>query len=335
MTLLTARDVTTTLPVPAGRLRAVDGVSFALAPGEALGIVGESGSGKSMLARTLMGLAPPTARTTGSVWFAGRDLLTAGPEELREVLGSGIAMVFQDSATSLNPVTRVGRQLTETLRLRRGMDRRPAREEAVDLLRRVGIPDPARRARSYPHELSGGMRQRACIALAIACGPRVLLADEPTTALDVTVQRQILDLLAGLRRGAGMGLVLITHDLALVAGRTERLLVMYAGRVVETGPTRAVIRAPRHPYTAALLASIPRLDRPGHSRLATIPGRPAAAVNPRPGCRFAPRCPRAQARCRREDPILGSAGDSEHRAVACFHPLDSPPPGPDIPQEPR
>ncbi|OAA19785.1 peptide/nickel transport system ATP-binding protein [Frankia sp. EI5c] len=353
--LLAVQDVTTTLPVPGGRLRAVDGVSFRLAPGEALGIVGESGSGKSMLARTIMGLAPAAARTTGSAWLAGLDppaglspstalapstgldLLAAGPARLRAALGPGIAMVFQDPATSLHPVTRIGHQLTETLRLRGGLDRRAARERAVELLRLVGIPDPLRRVRSYPHELSGGMRQRICIALAIACHPRVLVADEPTTALDVTVQRQILDLLAGLRHREGLGLVLITHDLALVAGRTDRLLVMYAGRVVEAGPTRDLIHAPRHPYTAGLLASIPRLDQPSHRRLAAIPGAPAAAVDPAPGCRFAPRCARARQRCGSEDPVLtairgadsrdGPARAHGLREVACFHPIDRPPAG--------
>ncbi|OHV40351.1 dipeptide/oligopeptide/nickel ABC transporter ATP-binding protein [Parafrankia colletiae] len=327
--LLAVQDVSTTLPTAAGPLHAVDRVSFTLAAGEAVGVVGESGSGKSMLARTVMGLAPPAARTTGSVRFAGHDLLTASARDLREVLGSGVAMVFQDPATALNPVTRIGRQLAETLRLRGGLDRRAARDRAVELLRTVGIPDPARRARSYPHELSGGMRQRVCIALAVACGPRVLLADEPTTALDVTVQRQILDLLADLRAASGMGMLLITHDLAVVAGRTERLLVMYAGQVVETGPTTEVIRAARHPYTAALLASVPRLEQPSHTRLATVAGLPATAVGATRGCRFAPRCPRARARCRQEDPVLADprarhgavpGRDREH-AVACFHPV--------------
>ncbi|MCM3924320.1 ABC transporter ATP-binding protein [Frankia sp. AiPs1] len=336
--LLAVDALTTILPTRGGALHAVDGVSFTLGAGEVLGVVGESGSGKTMLARTVMGLAPPAARTSGSVRFAGRNLLDARPRDLREVLGPGLAMVFQDPATALNPVTRIGRQLVESLRLRRGLDRRAARDQAVGLLARVGIPDPERRAASYPHELSGGMRQRVSIALAVACGPRVLLADEPTTALDVTVQRQILDLLADLQRGEGMGMLLITHDLAVVAERTERLMVMYAGQIVESGPTPAVVRAPRHPYTAALLASTPRLDRPIHARLDTVPGQPAIPVDPAAGCRFAPRCPRAQPRCRRESPrpttVTGpitlasdAAAPTRAHTVACFHP--TPPATPD------
>lgn len=327
--LLAVRDVSMTLPTPAGPLHAVDRVSFTLTAGQAVGIVGESGSGKSMLARTALGLAPASARTTGSVRFAGRELLGASARDLRPELGPGIAMVFQDPSTALNPVLRIGRQLAETLRLRGGLKRRAARERAVELLRDVGIDEPERRARSYPHELSGGMRQRVCIALAVACDPRVLLADEPTTALDVTVQRQILDLLADLRARRGLGLVLITHDLAVAAGRTDHLLVMYAGQVVESGPTAQVIRAARHPYTAALLASVPRLDQPSHTRLATVPGTPATPVGSARGCRFAPRCSRVLTHCRQREPVLADPWSHQpvgpRHAVACFAPVGAAP----------
>jgi peptide/nickel transport system ATP-binding protein len=322
--LLHATDVTTWLPTARGMLRAVDGVSLTLDRGRSLGVVGESGSGKSLLARSLMNLLPANAvDVSGSVMFRGRDLRRLAPSQARHVWGRDVAMVFQDPMTSLNPVMRVGRQLDESLRAHLDFDRRQRRKRALEMLERVGIPEPERRLSAYPHELSGGMRQRVGIAIALACKPAILIADEPTTALDVTIQRQILDLLSDLQRNRGMALLLITHDLAVVAGRTDDVAVMYAGQVVESAPTRALFRASRHPYTAALLGSVPRLDRRSHERLAVIPGRPPRVVDPEPGCRFAPRCPHAQPRCLAETPPLGPGDDAQHR-FACFYPTGTP-----------
>jgi peptide/nickel transport system ATP-binding protein len=321
--LLTVEGLTTWFPTERGALHAVDDVSFSVARGETLGIVGESGSGKSVLVRTIMGLTPRTAETTGRVDFDGRDLRRLDEAEGRKVWGSEIAMVFQDPATSLNPVHRIGRQITEALELHLDLRGEAARARAVELLGQVGIAEPERRLRSYPHELSGGMRQRVCIAIAISCSPQLLFADEPTTALDVTVQRQILDLLASLQDRYGMAMVLISHDLGVVARHARRAMVMYGGQVVESGLSSTLFRSTRHPYTAALLGSIPRLSAPSHTPLAVIPGRPVDVVDPTPGCRFAPRCRYARPRCTTEDPPL-VAGTEPGHVYACFHPVGTP-----------
>ncbi|MFJ3278322.1 ABC transporter ATP-binding protein [Streptomyces halstedii] len=321
--LLTATGVRTAFRTPRGPVRAVDGVSLSLSEGETLGIVGESGSGKSVLGRTLMGLITdgPGTTVSGSVLLGGKDVHRLTPAGRRALWGTEVAMVFQDPMTSLNPVKKVGAHLSESVRLHLGLSRAGARERAVDLLRKVGIPEPARRATQYPHELSGGMRQRVVIAMALACGPRLLIADEPTTALDVTVQKQILDLLRSLTEDLRMATILISHDLATVAGRTDRVAVMYAGRLVEYADTAAVFDRPRHPYSSALIASIPRLDQPPHTLLPTIEGRPPDLLRPPAGCRFAPRCPTATDRCVTEAPEpAGYAGDAGG-VVACHHPL--------------
>jgi peptide/nickel transport system ATP-binding protein len=318
--LLEVDGLLTSFATARGELRAVDGVSFTLARGETLGIVGESGSGKSMLARTIMGLLPPTAATSGRVVYAGKDVAEMSPSAARKLWGPELAMVFQDPTTSLNPVKRVGTHITESLRHHLGLSRQGARARAVDLLDQVGIPDPAQRVRQYPHELSGGMRQRVTIAVALACEPNLLVADEPTTALDVTVQKQILDLLSRLQRERGMAMILITHDLGIVSGRTDRVAVMYAGRLVETAPTRRLFASVRHPYTEALLRSSPRIDAPSHTRLQAITGRPPDLANLPSGCRFAPRCPHATDRCRDEEPVLEES-EAGH-LVACHHPVE-------------
>jgi peptide/nickel transport system ATP-binding protein len=320
--LLEVADLRTTFDTPAGLLRAVDGVSLRLEEGETYGIVGESGSGKTVLARSILNLvATRTSETTGSVKLRGRELLDLSPRDMRDVWGPQAAMIFQDPMTALNATMRVGDQVTESLRHHLDMGRKEATGTAVALLKSVGIPEPERRFRAYPHELSGGMRQRVTIAIALACGPKLLVADEPTTALDVTIQRQILDLLDTLRRDRAMGLILITHDLGVVAGRTDHIAVMYAGRVVERAPTSVLFARPRHPYTEGLLKSIPLLSQPSHTRLQVIPGRPPSLVDRPPGCAFAPRCRYAQPRCLVEVPeLLIDEPGHEH---ACFFPVGS------------
>ncbi|WP_343239097.1 ABC transporter ATP-binding protein [Streptomyces sp. SID8014] len=323
--LLDASATGTVFHTPHGPLRAVDEVSLTLAEGETLGIVGESGSGKSVLGRTLMGLITdgPGTTVSGRVLIGGKDVHALTPAGRRALWGTEVAMVFQDPMTSLNPVKKVGTHLSESLRLHLRLSRADARDRAVDLLRQVGIPEPVRRAGQYPHELSGGMRQRVVIAMALACGPRLLIADEPTTALDVTVQKQILDLLRSLAEELRMATVLISHDLATVAGRTDRVAVMYAGRLVEYADTAAVFDRPRHPYSSALIASIPRLELPPHTLLPAIEGHPPDLRHPPAGCRFAPRCALADARCTTESPRLTAyAGDrGAGGLVACHHPL--------------
>jgi peptide/nickel transport system ATP-binding protein len=320
--LLSVRGLRVHIGTARGAVRAVDGVDLDVAPGDALGIVGESGSGKSVLARAVMGMLPPRSGVTGEVLLDGRDLLTAGRRELTGVWGRRIAMVFQDPGRSLNPVVRVERQLTEGMRHHLGTGRRVARDRAVELLAEVGVPDPERRLRAYPHELSGGMRQRVMLAAALACEPELLIADEPTTALDVTVQRQILDLLRRIQRERGMSLILISHDLAVVAGRTDRTAVMYAGRLAETGATRDVFAVPRHRYTRALLGVTPALDHKRHAALPLIPGTlpdPAARTE---GCRFAPRCGYADDECRSAEPELRPVGAGQY--AACVRPEERP-----------
>jgi peptide/nickel transport system ATP-binding protein len=320
--LLEVDDLSAWFPTALGVVHAVDDLSFSVQRGETVGIVGESGSGKSVLARSIMRLLPRSAVLRGSVRFESRDLLRLEEADARKIWGNDIAMVFQNPMTSLNPVVRIGRQITESLRFHLGLTGTAARARAVELLDMVGIPDARGRLDVYPQELSGGMRQRVCIAIAIACSPKLLIADEPTTALDVTIQHQILDLLAMLQRDTGMALMLITHDLGVVAGRTDRVLVMYGGRVVESGATSFLFCEHRHPYTEALLAAVPRIEQRSHTRMLAIPGRPVDVVDPTPSCRFAPRCPSAQKRCMDESPELVPSTEPGH-AFACFYPVGS------------
>jgi peptide/nickel transport system ATP-binding protein len=295
----------------------VDGVSFELEAGQTLGIVGESGSGKTVLSRSLLGLTPATS---GQILFEGRDLLAMDELELRTIRGREISIVFQDPMTSLNPVLTIGSQIAESLTCHLKLGRKAARARARELLAAVGIPSPAARLNEYPHQLSGGMRQRVTIAMALACEPQLIIADEPTTALDVTVQAQILDLLKQQQRERGMAMILISHDLGVVAGRTDEIAVMYAGRIVERAPTRLLFERTRMPYTEALLRAIPRLEQASHTRLLAIGGRPPDLVSPPPGCRFAPRCGRAQDRCRVEEPILQLDREPAHW-FACWFPV--------------
>jgi len=321
--LLDVEDLRTSFATPRGEVVAVDGVSLRLEAGHTLGIVGESGSGKTVLARSILQLVSArNATISGRVRLQGRDLVGLSAKAMRSVWGVEAAIVFQDPMTSLNATMRIGDQITESLRFHLDMSRSEARATAIALLRSVGIPEPEARLRTYPHQLSGGMRQRVTIAIALACGPRLLVADEPTTALDVTIQKQILDLLETQQRERAMGLVIITHDLGVVAGRTDRIAVMYAGRVVERGPTRVLFHDRRHPYTEGLLRSIPRMSNPGHSRLQVIPGRPPDLVALPEACAFAPRCRYAQARCLEEQPQLIDVGQGHEHA--CFYPVGSP-----------
>ncbi|MDA1101483.1 MAG: ABC transporter ATP-binding protein [Proteobacteria bacterium] len=308
-----------------GLVRAVDGVSFTLKQGVTLGLVGESGCGKTILSRTLMGLLPPSARISAQarILFNGRDLRGLGEKQLRAIRGREVAMIFQDPMTSLNPVMKVGAQISETLVYHLGMTKAEAHARGVELLRAVGIATPERRIEQYPHQLSGGIRQRVAIAIALACEPKLLIADEPTTALDVTVQSGILDLLREQQRERNMSMILITHDLGVVAGRTDEIAVMYAGKMVERASTKALFGNTRMPYTRALMESIPQLDYPTHTRLKTISGQPPNLIYPPPGCRFAPRCSRAEARCREDEPALDSDGAADH-TFACWRPVGTP-----------
>jgi len=302
-----------------GRVPAVNGVSFTVDRGETVAIVGESGSGKSASALSLLRLIPdPPGRITGGrILFDGRDLLQLSEAEMRQVRGGDIGMVFQEPMTSLNPVLTIGRQITETLEQHRGADRTGAERRAIELLSLVGIADPGRRLKQYPHQLSGGMRQRIMIAIAIACDPKLIIADEPTTALDVTIQAQILELMKDLTRRLGAALIIITHNLGVVARYANRVNVMYAGRIVESGPAAAVYRRPRHPYTMALLRSVPRIDRPRQSRLDPILGQPPDLTRVDDGCAFRPRCRFAIAACARRRPTLMAGREAGHLA-ACL-----------------
>ncbi len=321
--LLVVEDLATHFLTPAGRVRAVDGVSFTLDTARTLGIVGESGSGKTVLSRSIMNLVGGrNVRRAGRVLFEGRDLAELTPREMARLWGAEMAMVFQDPMSSLNPVMRVGRQITESLRHHLGMSKGDAADAAIELLRSVNIPEPQRRMREYPGQLSGGMRQRVVIAIALACSPKLLFADEPTTALDVTVQAQILDLLADQQERLAMAMILVTHDLGVVAGRADEIAVMYAGQIVEHAPTPALFAEMRMPYTEALLHSIPRLEQASHTRQQVIPGRPPDPLDFPPGCRFAPRCPYVRERCREEAPPLRE-GTPGHR-FACWFPVGSP-----------
>ena len=319
MSLLAIRDLRTEIHTGHAVVRPVDGVSLDVAPGEVVGLVGESGSGKSMTGMSVMGLLPKGGRiASGSITVDGRELTGLDEREMRKVRGAEVAMVFQDPLSSLNPTMTIGRQIAEAVMLHRKAGRREAMERAVEVLGLVGMPRPAARLGEYPHQLSGGMRQRVMIAIALACEPRVLIADEPTTALDVTIQAQILDLLGDLRQRLNMGVLLVTHDMGVIAERVDRVLVMYAGRIVESGPTAELFADPRHPYTEALLASIPKLDQDKTEELQSIPGQPPELANPPSGCRFASRCRYATDVCRDKDPVLEPA-EAAH-AYACFFP---------------
>ncbi len=317
--VLDVAHLTTEFYTPDGIGRAVDDVSFGVRAGETLGIVGESGCGKSVTALSILGLvpSPPGRVVAGSALLGDRDLVRMPDRELADVRGNEIAMVFQEPMTSLNPVLTIGYQVGEALRRHEGLSRRAARRRAAEMLDLVRIPEPGRRIHEYPHQLSGGMRQRAMIAMALACRPKVLIADEPTTALDVTIQAQVLDLIRDLQAELGTAVILITHDLGVIAETAQRVIVMYAGRTVEEADVGQLFAAPMHPYTRGLLASVPQLDS-GLARLAEIPGVvPALAAMPS-GCAFAPRCPNADDRCRAEAPSFETHA-AGHR-VACWHP---------------
>jgi peptide/nickel transport system ATP-binding protein len=318
--LLDVDEIKTGFKTERGLVRAVDGVTFSLERGKTVGIVGESGCGKSVLSRSIMGLLPSNVVRGGSVKFEGVEIGQAPASVMRSYWGTQMAMVFQDPMTSLNPVMKVGNQITESLRYHLDVSKDYAEETALALLKSVGIPEAERRLHEYPHQLSGGMRQRVMIAIALACGPKLLFADEPTTALDVTVQAQILDLLQELQRERFMAMVLVTHDLGVVAGRTDDIAVMYAGRIVEKAPTRSLFAHTRHPYTEALLKSIPKLNQPSHTRLEAITGRPPDLTQPPKGCKFAPRCPYAQAKCLEEEPPLVDHDVPGH-AFRCWFPV--------------
>ena len=318
--LMQVRHLTTRFYTEDGVVHAVNGISYDLHEGETLGIVGESGCGKSVHALSVMRLIPepPGKIIDGSVIFRGRDLLKLPPAEMRKVRGAQIAMIFQDPMTSLNPVFTIGEQITEALRLHMAMNKAQARRRAAELLDLVGIPEAQDRLDSYPHEFSGGMRQRAMIAMGLSCAPQLLIADEPTTALDVTIQAQIIDLVKRLREKMGMAIIWITHDLGIVAGLVDRVLVMYAGLIVEKAPVKELYKNPRHPYTLGLLRSLPRVDksRVATERLIPIQGLPPDLIEMPPGCPFMPRCPYAISRCAAENPALEAIGP-EHE-VACW-----------------
>ncbi|PDT79098.1 ABC transporter ATP-binding protein [Bradyrhizobium sp. C9] len=318
--LLSVEDAVVDLPTPRGNLRAVDHVDLAVGAGRTLGIVGESGCGKTMLSRAILQLLPRKAKLSGRVIFDGQDLTTLSAEKLRKLRGRSLAVVFQDPMTSLNPVLTIGTQLIETIQEHLELDLAQARQRSVELLTAVGIPAPEQRLTQYPHQLSGGMRQRVAIAVALSCEPKLLIADEPTTALDVTIQAQILDLLAREQQRRHMAMIIITHDLGVVAGRTDEVAVMYAGRVVERAPTPALFKQMRMPYTEALLAALPKLDVPPHTPLPAISGRPPDPTRPLKGCSFSPRCRYSAGRCSTEKPRLSPAETLEH-LYACFHPI--------------
>jgi len=317
--LLEVQDLKTYFKVKAGRVRAVDGVSFAIKPGEKLGVVGESGCGKSVTALSIMRLLPqpPGEIVGGSVLFEDQDLIDLPESAMRKIRGGRIGMIFQDPMTCLNPTMTVGKQIGEALRIHLKLSKDEAQKRAVSLLEQVGIPAAAERINSYPHQFSGGMRQRVMIAIALACNPRLLIADEPTTALDVTVQAQILELINGVCTDFGTAVIIITHDLGVVAGMTDRVAVMYAGKVVEVASTDEIYANPRHPYTLGLLGSVPRVDEERHSQLKTIEGAPPDLLQPPPGCPFMPRCAFARAICRTMPPLDPVAGNSAH-LKACW-----------------
>ena len=320
--LLEVKNLRTYFYTQEGVVRAVDGVSWDLDEGETLGLVGESGCGKSVTAMSILRLIPqpPGRIVDGEIIFEGQDLLKVGSEEIRHIRGNRIGMVFQEPMTSLNPVLTIGNQLTEAITLHLGMEEEEANARAVELLEMVGIPEAETRLSDYPHQFSGGMRQRVMIAMAMSCNPKLLLADEPTTALDVTIQAQILDIMARLSRELGTAVVIITHNLGVVARYADRVNVMYAGKIVETGTATDIFKRPRHPYTVGLMASVPRLDATEHTRLATIEGQPPLLIDAIPGCPFAPRCDWRIDRCHEEAPPL-ELKDEGHSAACWRNPV--------------
>jgi len=321
--LLEVQDLRVSFAVEEGLVRAVDGVSFSVAPGEVLAIVGESGSGKSVTAMTLMGLTRGhNARIEGRAQFAGTELLSASERELRQIRGGTMAMVFQDPMSSLNPVYRIGDQIVEQIRAHEQIGKAEAMARAVELMERVGVPRAADRLRSYPHEFSGGMRQRVMIAMALSCSPKLLIADEPTTALDVTIQAQILDELRTLRDQTGAGIILVTHDLAVVADIADRVVVMYSGRVVEEGTLDELFYDPMHPYSWGLLGSITRVDRDRAQRLPAIPGLPPSLLRTPQGCHFRPRCIHAFGRCTEDPPLSARIPDNTEHLDRCWLELE-------------
>ena len=311
VSLLEVKDLKTHFFTEEGVVKAVDGISYDLEAGETLGLVGESGCGKSVSALSLMRLIPdpPGKIVDGEILFEGEDILKIDTENMRRIRGSKIAMVFQEPMTSLNPVLTIERQLTETLELHKGMARAEARREGVALLARVGIPDPNQRIKQYPHQFSGGMRQRVMIAIALSCNPRLIIADEPTTALDVTIQAQILELMKSLTAEFGVSLIIITHNLGVVARYADRVNIMYAGKIIERGSAQEIYSNPRHPYTVGLLKSVPRLDQPRRSKLEPIEGQPPDLIHLPEGCAFRPRCHWAVDKCSREVPPLMRVGE--------------------------
>ena len=324
--LLEVRDLVVQFRTNRGTVHAVDGVSLDLDEGETLGIVGESGSGKTVLSRAIMGLISRggTARIEGSVRFDGTELIGLDPNALRRLWGTSMSMIFQDPMTSLNPVKRIGIQITESLRHHLGMSRPLANARAIELLASVGISEPQRRVRQFPHQLSGGMRQRVTIAIALACSPRLVFADEPTTALDVTVQAQILELLDEQQAARQMAMILVTHDLGVVRGHAQRIIVMYAGQVVEAAPADVLFSRTRMPYTEALIDAVPSLEGATHVQLRAIPGRPPDLIRPPTGCRFSPRCAYATDRCRAEQPPLRADDGAPDHLFRCWYPVGGP-----------
>jgi oligopeptide/dipeptide ABC transporter ATP-binding protein len=317
--VLEVTGLSVTFDTPRGNLRAVNDATITLEQGESIGVVGESGSGKTVLSRAIMGLLPGTATRTGSIKYMGKEISNLPEKELRELWGTGMAMIFQDPMTTLNPVRRIGAQLTESLTVRLKLDKKEAHKQAIELLRRVRIADPEGMMRKFPYQLSGGMRQRIMIAIAVSCKPELLFADEPTTALDVTVQAQVLELLTELRKEFNMAMILVTHDLGVVAGHTDKIAVMYAGDVVEMAPTRELFTNMKMPYTEALLKSIPRLETPTGTRLPVIEGRLPDPTKSEPGCPFANRCPYVADKCRAEKPPLKDTGTGH--LYRCWFPI--------------
>jgi oligopeptide/dipeptide ABC transporter ATP-binding protein len=319
--ILEVRDLVVEFSTPQGVVRAVDGVSFEVRGNETLGIVGESGCGKTVTGLSLLGLipSPPGRIAGGSIRFEGRELVGLEEDELRSIRGADISMIFQEPMTALNPVFTVASQMSDVLMRHKGLTRAQARSAAIEMLAKVGIPAPQKRVDEYPHQLSGGMRQRVMIAMALSCGPRLLIADEPTTALDVTTQAQVLELINDLQQEFHMAVILVTHDLGVVAETCRRALVMYCGKIVEQAPVEQLFSSPRHPYTHGLLASIPRIRPDKLHRLPTIEGRVPDLLHLPAGCRFADRCERAAAQCRTMEPALTGDGAAHY---ACFHPWD-------------